>query len=166
VSRAQIGLGSNLGDPAAQVETAITALNRLGTVTARSALYLTPPVGPPQPSYVNAAATLETALPPEALLRALKELERELGRTESPRWGPRFIDFDLLLYDDLTFTTPTLTLPHPELQGRAFVLVPIAEIAAEISHPILGRTIAELLHQLAPREVVVIRRLDNPSAPR
>jgi len=166
VSRAQLGLGSNLGDPSAQIETALTALSRLGRVTARSSLYLTPPVGPPQPAYVNAAATLETTLVPEALLLALKDLERELGRTESPRWGPRFIDFDLLLYDGLTLQTPMLTLPHPELHRRGFVLVPLAEIAGDARHPVLGRTISELLEELAPREIAAIRRLDNAPSSR
>lgn len=166
MSRAHIGLGSNLGDPPAQIRVALEALERFGTVTARSSLYATPPVGPPQPSYVNAAATLETELAPEALLAMLKRLESELGRVQSPRWGPRFIDLDLLLYDDRILQSTLLTLPHPELHRRGFVLVPLVEIAGNALHPALGQTIAQLLTALSPREVAAIRRLDNPPATR
>jgi 2-amino-4-hydroxy-6-hydroxymethyldihydropteridine diphosphokinase len=164
MSRAQIGLGSNLGDPSAQIEAALTALERFGQIVARSGLYLTPPIGPPQPSYVNAAATLETSLLPEPLLAGLKGLEQELGRTVSPRWGPRFIDLDLLLYGDLQLQTPLLTVPHPELHRRGFVLVPLAEIAGAARHPVLGQTIAELAQTLSPREIAAIRRLDKRPA--
>jgi 2-amino-4-hydroxy-6-hydroxymethyldihydropteridine diphosphokinase len=126
---ARIGLGSNLGDAAANVEAASAALGSLGTVLARSSLYRTKAWGvTEQPDFVNAAALLETDLGPFALLDALKALEMRLGRVESFRWGPRDIDLDILAYDDLVLDEPTLTIPHVRLHERAFALVPLAEI--------------------------------------
>ncbi len=127
--RAYVGIGANLGDPAANVERALAALGDLGTVTRTSSLYRTRPWGnADQPHFVNAAAVLETGLEPRALLAALKSLERRLGRVETERWGPRAIDLDLLAYDDVERNEPGLRLPHPRLRERAFVLVPLAEI--------------------------------------
>jgi 2-amino-4-hydroxy-6-hydroxymethyldihydropteridine diphosphokinase len=126
---ARIGLGSNLGDAAANVSRALDALAALGTVTARSQLYATQPWGErAQPEFVNAAALLETELDPRALLAALKRLEVELGRTETYRWGPRVIDLDILAYDLLELREPGLSLPHERLFERAFALAPLAEI--------------------------------------
>lgn len=126
---ARIGLGSNVGEAARTVERAIAALDSFGTVTARSALYRTKPWGVrSQADFVNAAALLETALEPLALLHRLKELERQLGRRPSYRWGPRVIDLDILAYDDLELLEPSLIIPHPRLRERAFALVPLAEI--------------------------------------
>lgn len=127
--RAYVGAGANLGDPAANVERALTALGELGVLTGSSSLYRTRPWGKTdQPDFVNAAAMLETDLEPRALLAALKDLERRLGRTETERWGPRLIDLDLLAYDEVELDEPGLRLPHPRLRERAFVLVPLAEI--------------------------------------
>ncbi len=127
--RAGIGLGSNLGDPAANVRAGIDALGEVGTVTASSRLYRTKPWGrTDQPDFCNAAAIVETELSPRDLLQRIKELERTLGRKESERWGPRAIDFDILFYDELQLNEPGLQIPHPRLRERAFALVPLAEI--------------------------------------
>ncbi|HEX5274222.1 MAG TPA: 2-amino-4-hydroxy-6-hydroxymethyldihydropteridine diphosphokinase [Candidatus Rubrimentiphilum sp.] len=129
MARAGIGLGSNLGDPAANVRAAIDALSEVGTITSRSQLYRTKPWGrTDQPDFCNAAAIVETRLGPRELLEQLKALEVRLGRTPSERWGPRAIDFDILFYDDVSLNEPGLQLPHPRLLERAFVLVPLAEI--------------------------------------
>ncbi len=120
-------------------------------------------MGPPQPWYLNAAAAIDTRLEPERLLRSLKELERELGRGPGERWGPRLIDLDLLLVDDLVLKTDQLTVPHPELQARPFVLVPLAEIASALRHPVLGRTIGELRDALPAASLAAIERLDSPA---
>ena len=127
--RAYVGAGANLGDAAANVERALAALGELGVVTRSSSLYRTRPWGKTdQPDFVNAAAILETGMEPRALLAALKDLERRLGRVETERWGPRLIDLDLLAYDEVELDEPGLRLPHPRLRERAFVLVPLAEI--------------------------------------
>jgi 2-amino-4-hydroxy-6-hydroxymethyldihydropteridine diphosphokinase len=129
VPLARIGLGANLGDAAAQVERGIAALGALGSVRTRSKLYRSAPWGVlDQAPFVNAAALLETALTPRELLGELKRLERELGRTESIRWGPRAIDLDILAYDDLDVREADLVIPHERLFERAFALVPLAEI--------------------------------------
>jgi 2-amino-4-hydroxy-6-hydroxymethyldihydropteridine diphosphokinase len=127
--RALLGLGANLGDPAATLNEAKTRLAALGRVTAASSLYRTPPWGvTEQPPFVNAALALETGLDPDALLVALKTLERELGRVASARWGPRAIDLDILAIDGVRRDDPHLTIPHARLYERAFALVPLAEI--------------------------------------
>ena len=127
--RAYVGLGSNLGDSIAAVERALAALESLGTVVRHSSLYRTAPWGKlDQPDFVNAVALLETTLSPRDLLAALKNIESQLGRIETERWGPRAIDLDLLTYDELLIEEPGLIVPHPQLTARAFVLVPLAEI--------------------------------------
>lgn len=126
---AGIGIGSNLDDPAANVRAGMDALAEVGTVVARSRLYRTKPWGlTEQPDFCNAAAIVETELAPRELLDRLKELERRLGRTQTERWGPRAIDFDILFYDDMHVDEPGLQIPHPRLHERAFVLIPLAEI--------------------------------------
>lgn len=126
---AYVGVGANLGDARAAVTTALDALSEVGTLRARSSLYRTRPWGfAEQPDFVNAVALVHTGLPPRALLAALKELERRMGRTPARRWGPRAIDLDLLLYDDLALDEGDVRVPHPHLFQRAFVLVPLAEI--------------------------------------
>jgi len=131
VTRAYIGIGSNMDDPVRQVRKAIEALRAVGEVTVVSSLYRTAPWGKlDQAEFVNAAAALDTQLRPRALLHALKWLERELGRDEnSERWGPRRIDFDILAYGDERVDDGDLVIPHPRLHERAFALVPLAEIA-------------------------------------
>jgi 2-amino-4-hydroxy-6-hydroxymethyldihydropteridine diphosphokinase len=129
VPRTAIGLGSNLGDAAANVEAGILALAAFGRVEARSSLYRSAPWGEvAQPDFVNAAALLVTELTPRALLAALKACEGELGRVASYRWGPRSIDLDILTYGDLRIDEPDLTVPHARLFERAFALAPLAEI--------------------------------------
>jgi 2-amino-4-hydroxy-6-hydroxymethyldihydropteridine diphosphokinase len=149
---AYIGLGANLpspaGSPRQTLAAALAALGGLGIVSARSSFYETAPVGyTAQPSFLNAVAQLETELAPEPLLAALLAIEQRFGRdrASSPCKGPRTLDLDLLLFDDAILSTPTLTLPHPELAGRRFVLAPLAEIAPTLRHPILGKNPVELL---------------------
>jgi 2-amino-4-hydroxy-6-hydroxymethyldihydropteridine diphosphokinase len=128
---ARIGIGSNVGDAAANVRTAFERLGELGTVTARSSLYRTKAWGViDQADFWNAAALLNTALEPHELLRELKRLESDMGRVTTFRWGPRVIDLDILAYDDLALAEPDLTIPHPRLRERAFALAPLAEIDA------------------------------------
>lgn len=129
--RSYIGIGSNLDQPEHQVRGAIDALRALGAVAAVSSLYRTEPWGKTdQPAFVNAVVALDTKLQPRPLLHALKSLESELGREEnSERWGPRRIDFDILLYGDQAIDDGDLVVPHPRLHERAFALVPLAEIA-------------------------------------
>jgi 2-amino-4-hydroxy-6-hydroxymethyldihydropteridine diphosphokinase len=139
-----IGLGANLNDPRAQVERAAAALARLPTsrLEALSRLYRTAPLGPmDQPDYVNAAARLTTCLSPPALLQALQCIEREQGRVrDGTRWGPRTLDLDILLFGARRSARPGLTLPHPEIHRRAFVLVPLREVApADLDIPGQGR---------------------------
>jgi 2-amino-4-hydroxy-6-hydroxymethyldihydropteridine diphosphokinase len=133
---AYVGIGSNLDDPTAQVSAAIAALQRLphSRLIASSRLYRSRPMGPQdQPDYVNAAAGLLTTLEPHALLRALKSLESELGKSQPvERWGPRRIDFDILLLGDVNLLDVELTIPHPGLTQRNWVLYPLAEIAPDL----------------------------------
>jgi 2-amino-4-hydroxy-6-hydroxymethyldihydropteridine diphosphokinase len=129
MARAAIGIGSNVGDAAANVLGAFARLGDLGTVVARSALYRSAPWGTiAQEPFVNAAAALETALEPHPLLAALKRLEAEAGRVATFRWGPRVLDLDILTYGELRLDTPDLVIPHARLHERAFALVPLAEI--------------------------------------
>lgn len=147
---AYVGVGSNLAEPYAQAMRGLQALSQLpaSKLILASSLYRTTPVGPQdQPDFVNAVAALLTQLDSVSLLRALKSLERELGR-EQPvqRWGPRLIDFDLLVVGDQRLNSDELTLPHPALHERSFVLVPFAEIAPDVFVPGQGS-----VRQLAAR---------------
>ncbi len=124
-----VGIGSNVGDRLENVERAVTALAALGTIVARSSTYRTQPWGSAnQPSFANAVVTLQTYRSPRELLHALLEIEGRLGRKRADRWGPRTIDLDLLLFDDVAVEQSDLVVPHPRLRERAFVLVPLAEI--------------------------------------
>ena len=127
---AYIALGANLGDPEQAIRDAIERIRALGEVTAVSSIHITSPVGGPpnQPDYRNAVLALRTTLPPEELLDRLLAIERDMGRVRRERWGPRLIDLDLLTYGDQKIDTPTLTLPHPRMNERSFVLDPLSEI--------------------------------------
>lgn len=153
---AAIALGSNLpsrsGSPTDTLHAALERLQALGLVKAVSAFYSTAPVGYlDQPHFTNAAALLETSLAPSTLLQRLLGIEREMGRDRTaaavPK-GPRTLDLDLLLVGGIILNTPELTLPHPEMLSRRFVLEPLAEIAPGMVHPVTGRTIKDHLHQL------------------
>jgi 2-amino-4-hydroxy-6-hydroxymethyldihydropteridine diphosphokinase len=154
-----LGLGSNLGDREAHLERGLAALGARGVrVTAVSSIYETEPVGgPAQGPYLNLVASAETALSPEALMQAALEAEEEAGRVRSVRNAPRTLDVDILFQGDLVRRTDALTLPHPRLQERRFVLVPLAELAPALRHPVLGRTVAELLADCPDHSQVEVR---------
>jgi 2-amino-4-hydroxy-6-hydroxymethyldihydropteridine diphosphokinase len=140
-----IGLGSNIGNREGNLRMALRYLEPLARAVRVSSIYETAPVGVEnQPNFYNCAAEIVAGLQPAALMRHLQNIEYEIGRRPGPRWGPRPIDLDLLLYDTFTLDSELLTLPHPRLQERAFVLVPLAEIAPDARHPALPGSIAEL----------------------
>lgn len=152
---AYIALGANLGDPVATVRAAFAALSGLDGVrlAAASSLYRTAPVGlADQPDFINAVARVHTSLAPNALLKALLGLESEFGRVRQEKNGPRTLDLDLLLYEDLVLDTPDLVLPHPRLHLRAFVLAPLAEIAPDLAIPGRG-TVAAWLPAVANQAI-------------
>jgi 2-amino-4-hydroxy-6-hydroxymethyldihydropteridine diphosphokinase len=140
-------MGSNLGNSAEILQTAIATLNNTPgiTVKAHSRFYETVAVGPPQPDYINVAALLETTLTPFELLEQLLSIEASFGRVRRERWGPRLLDLDLLLFNQLVLDTPHLLIPHPRMNERAFVLVPLSEIAGDWIDPITGKAIAAMV---------------------
>ncbi|MBL8448812.1 MAG: 2-amino-4-hydroxy-6-hydroxymethyldihydropteridine diphosphokinase [Dechloromonas sp.] len=147
MTRAYVALGANLGDPVAAVQAAFDALAALPrtTLAARSSLYRTAPVGlAAQPDFINAAAALDTECSPLDLLAALLAVEASAGRLRRERNGPRSLDLDLLLHGDTVLATPALTLPHPRLHLRAFVLAPLGEIAPDLVLPGRGSVAAWL----------------------
>lgn len=149
--RALIGLGANLGDRERTLDAARARLDgSAGRVAACSRWYKTEPIGGPggQQPFRNGALMLETSLSPAALLAALKDLETQLGRRPAERWAARAVDLDLLLYDELELETPELTVPHPRMAYRRFVLEPAAEIAADMRHPPTGWTVGQLFQHL------------------
>jgi 2-amino-4-hydroxy-6-hydroxymethyldihydropteridine diphosphokinase len=160
--RVYLGLGSNRGDRIGALRQAITRLAHFVTIDVVSSVWDTAPeIVEDQPRFLNAAIGGWTALDPFALLRSIKRLERAMGRRPDRRYGPRVIDVDILLYDDLRVDSRELTIPHPLLAQRAFVLAPLAEIAPDVKHPLLGETIAGLLARTPHAD---IRRVDLPLA--
>ena len=152
MSRVFIGIGSNQGARLALISQAVKFLGAVGGVqlTRLATIIETEPVGgPPQPPFLNTVVEVETARAPRELFAALQDIERRLGRVPSPvRWAPRPIDLDLLLYDDRIINEPGLTVPHPRMHQRGFVLDPLAQLAPDLVHPVLGETIQHLLQSL------------------
>lgn len=157
-----LGLGSNLGDRDATLRAAIAAIGSEVTIARVSSIYETAPWGRrDQPAFLNCCVSAETAIRPRPLLALLKDIERRLGRTPADRWGPRVIDLDLLLYGDEVVADSGLVVPHPHLMERAFVLVPLAEIAGETVIAGAGLTVRDALGRVERRPGDV-RRVGAP----
>jgi 2-amino-4-hydroxy-6-hydroxymethyldihydropteridine diphosphokinase len=148
---AYIGIGSNIGDKVGQCERAISEILKVDRhkLLARSSFFKTQPIGyKDQDWFINGVIKIETDLNPHELLKDLKAIESKLGRVETFRWGPRFIDLDLLFFDHEEIKTEDLCVPHPHLHKRQFVLIPMAEIDRDFIHPVFKRTIQDLLDNL------------------
>jgi len=152
-----IALGANIGEKRKTMLSALEKLTRRGVKILRvSDFIITQPYGvTDQPEFLNAVAEVATKLSPPELLRVLLSIENELGRVRLRRWGERNIDLDLLLYDDIVMRSAELTLPHPDMQNRDFVLRPLAQIAPQIVHPLLRKTVLQLLEELDKRNNVL-----------
>lgn len=162
-SRIFVSLGANLDEPAVQLKEAVRRLKKVPGLHFHgiSSFYLTEPLGPvEQPQFVNAVAEWRTRLSPMEILASILQVEEEMGRKRTIRWGPRRIDIDLLLYAGRTIESPGLRVPHPSMHERRFVLEPLAELAPEIIHPSSGKTAAQLLSEL-PVGGTWIKRLDE-----
>ena len=162
--RVLLSLGSNIGDRAGFLHDAVDALcHRLGSeLYSESGLYESAPLGSiEQPWFLNMAVEIETALGPLELLNIAKEIESDLGREPGRRWGPRKIDIDIVMCGDLKLELPELTIPHREFRARAFVLMPLAEIAPDAIDPVTGSTVVELLNALDATENV--RKIETPN---
>jgi 2-amino-4-hydroxy-6-hydroxymethyldihydropteridine diphosphokinase len=153
-----LGLGSNLGQREKHLNTAVAELKRMRSsrLVWTSNVYETDPVGKiSQPKFLNACVEMETELSPGDLHAETKSMEARLGRTSTERWGPREIDVDILLYDGVVFDKDGVTVPHPEMEHRRFVLVPLNDIAADLVHPVTGLTVAEMLKACKDQSRVV-----------
>lgn len=152
-----VGLGSNIGNRSGNIAMALRYLEPLARPVRVSSIYRTTPRGVEnQPFFFNAVAEIVTGLEPRSLLRHLKNIEHEIGRRPGERWGPRPIDLDLLLYDDEIMESELLTIPHPRMADRAFVLVPLAEIAPRLRHAALSRAMSELARDIDKSGVEMI----------
>jgi 2-amino-4-hydroxy-6-hydroxymethyldihydropteridine diphosphokinase len=150
VTISAIALGGNIGDSYQILEAAIETLATTPGIKlqAKSSWYRTKAVGPPQPDYLNGCAILQVAMSPDLLLETLLAIENKFGRVRQERWGARSLDLDLLLYDDLIIDTPHLQIPHPRMKERAFVLIPLAEVAPDWIEPISGCMIQDLVKKV------------------
>ncbi|HUY14764.1 MAG TPA: 2-amino-4-hydroxy-6-hydroxymethyldihydropteridine diphosphokinase [Terriglobia bacterium] len=162
MKRIYLSLGSNRGDRAGTIRNALELLHDSGLEVVRvSSFYRTQPVDfTPQPWFVNCVAELQTGLLPLKLLHACKAVERALGRRPGVAKGPRVIDIDILLYEDIVIRSAELTVPHPRMGGRRFVLVPLKELAPDLRHPVTGQTVVEMLHDSQDHSQVV--KLQTP----
>ena len=147
IHTAYVALGSNLGDKEANLRKALELLQERGVEIVKTSTFIsTEPYGvTDQPQFLNGVCEVRTSLEPLELLHTLLDIEQEMGRVRLRHWGERNIDLDLLLYEDVVMDTPQLKLPHPDMQNRDFVLLPLAEIAPELVHPTLQKTISELV---------------------
>jgi 2-amino-4-hydroxy-6-hydroxymethyldihydropteridine diphosphokinase len=154
-----LSLGSNLGNREANLRDAVAQLDKVGHVTAVSSFYETEPVDvTDQPWFLNRAVELQTELMPRQLLSAVLKIERDMGRRRLQPKGPRLIDVDILLFGSTVMNDPKLTIPHPAMHERNFVLKPLAEIAPAVKHPVLKKSIKELLDDL-PQPAPVVKKL-------
>lgn len=161
-----LGLGTNLGDRESNLRRAVVLLGRGVNILRVSPVYETDPVGYlDQPRFLNAVAQGTTALSPGTLLDLAKSIESEMGREPAARFGPRTIDIDILLYDDIVLETERLTIPHPRLSERTFVLIPLADLAPELRVPGVGRTVRALLDDVGGREGVRLFSAEGPISP-
>ncbi len=152
-----LALGSNQGDRRTNLHSVVTGLPPLASVLLESNVYETPPWGfEDQPAFYNQVILVSTYLAPQELLNSLKALEVRLGRQLTFRNGPRLIDIDILLYDNLILDSPGLKIPHPRMQERSFVLVPMADLAPDLRHPISGLTVRELLAQVDASQIKLV----------
>jgi 2-amino-4-hydroxy-6-hydroxymethyldihydropteridine diphosphokinase len=164
---AAIALGSNLGDSLAIVEAAAQTLSGDPDISlvSQSHWYQTVAIGPVQPDYVNGCVVVKTRRSPESLLQLLLEIEQQFGRERTEHWGPRTLDLDLLLYDVVILQTSFLTLPHPRMAQRAFVLIPLAELLPQWVDPLSGLTILQLRDRVDCSGVSLIANPSCPSTP-
>jgi len=154
-----LSLGSNIGDREAHLREAIRRLESAGKLRSVSSIYETEPVEfTDQPQFLNCAVALETSSTPEQLMLQLLTIEKAMGRQRIQKKGPRTIDLDILLFEDEVIATPVLTIPHPAMQYRRFVLEPLAEVAPDAMHPVLRKTVRELLEELPSGQSV--RRME------
>ena len=160
IHTAYVALGSNLGDKEANLREALELLEERGVEIVKTSTFIsTEPYGvTDQPQFLNGVCEVRTSLEPLELLHTLLDIEQEMGRVRLRHWGERNIDLDLLLYEDVVIDTPELKLPHPDMQNREFVLLPLAEIAPELVHPILQKSIEELSNLYISKRAVIFSK--------